>query len=333
MTPADSGWELAARAVLARFPVPARCELEALGNHGGFSGARLWRVGSDAGFLCLRAWPVGQPSADRLAAIHALMHRAAAVGLAFVPALWRSDNGETIVAHGGRLWELTTWMPGRAAFRASPSRVRLEAACVALAQLHGVWQNPPNVAAVCPAVQRRMQHVQDWLKRAEQGWQVPDRAGTESLSPWAARAWQAVRPRLGPLQNKLRPWLEHPRPVQPCLCDIWHDHVLFDGDRVSGIVDYGAVKIDHVAVDLARLLGSLVEDDAELRRAGLTAYRRVRPLSEEEEALIAVLDEATTILGAANWLKWIYIERKSFEHMEHVAARLARLVERMERWK
>ena len=61
--------------------------------------------------------------------------------------------------------------------------------------------------------------------------------------------------------------------MQPCLCDPWHDHVLFTGDQVSGVIDYGSVKEDHIAVDLARLLGSLVEDDENAWSIGLKAYQ------------------------------------------------------------
>jgi Ser/Thr protein kinase RdoA (MazF antagonist) len=130
----------------------------------------------------------------------------------------------------------------------------------------------------------------------------------------------------------LGPWTDRPVPLQPCLCDIRHDHVLFEGHHLTGFVDFGGVKIDHVAVDLARLLGSLVADDEEQRSAGLRAYARLRPLSGEEQARVAVLDETGTRLGAANWLKWLYREGRHFEDQAAVARRLAALVERIERW-
>ena len=136
----------------------------------------------------------------------------------------------------------------------------------------------------------------------------------------------------GVVERTLSPWLKRPVLVQPCLCDIWHDHALFDGESVGGMIDYGAMKIDSVAVDLARLLGSLVEDNAELRNVGLAAYGRIRPLSLDEEALVGPLDEATVVLGAANWLKWLYLDKKQFENLDAVAQRLAKLVERLERW-
>src|SRR5205809_4910872 len=86
--------QLEAREVLVRFAVQVGLgELEALGNRGGFSGARLWRVATSSGLLCLRAWPPGQPSEERLAAIHRWMHLARAAGLEFVPRLQATPAG------------------------------------------------------------------------------------------------------------------------------------------------------------------------------------------------------------------------------------------------
>jgi Ser/Thr protein kinase RdoA (MazF antagonist) len=113
---------------------------------------------------------------------------------------------------------------------------------------------------------------------------------------------------------------------------VWRDHVLFVEQRVSGLVDYGSMKPDHVAVDVARLLGSMVGDDSHAWHVALEAYRAERPLSELEVELAQVLDRTGTLLGAANWLKWIHREQRDFESRELVAARLAELVNRMERW-
>jgi hypothetical protein len=55
-------------------------------------------------------------------------------------------------------------------------------------------------------------------------------------------------------------------------------------------------------------------------------------LTSTEEELILVLDETGTLLGMANWLKWLYRDGRSFEDRAAVARRLATLVERVERW-
>lgn len=57
--------------------------------------------------------------------------------------------------------------------------------------------------------------------------------------------------------EQLKPLADVSFRLQPCIRDIWHDHVLFDGDRVTGLIDFGAMQIDTPATDIARLVGSL----------------------------------------------------------------------------
>src|SRR5437868_1677831 len=119
--------------VLARFALSSAVA-HPLGNHGGFSGARLWRVEAGGASFCLRAWPPGDPTPERLRWLHDLTAAARAAGLAFVPPLVPA-SGATFVAHAGRLWEMTAWLPGRADFHRHPNPARLRAACAALARL------------------------------------------------------------------------------------------------------------------------------------------------------------------------------------------------------
>jgi Ser/Thr protein kinase RdoA (MazF antagonist) len=122
-------------------------------------------------------------------------------------------------------------------------------------------------------------------------------------------------------------------PIQPCVGDVWHDHVLFLGDSVSGLVDFGGMRADTVAGDIARLLGSLVADDAAAWQIGLTAYNRYRPLSRDERHLVTAFDHSGVLLGGLEWLEWIYVERRVFSsrgaiesRLDTAIARLARLI-------
>lgn len=117
--------------------------------------------------------------------------------------------------------------------------------------------------------------------------------------------------------------------MQPCLRDIWHDHVLFTGEEVTGMIDYGGMDIDTPATDIARLLGSLVADDEAGWSTGLTAYADVRPLSSDEILAAKALDTSGTILAGCNWLRWIYVDGRSFEDRAQVAGRFRRIVERV----
>ena len=100
---------------------------------------------------------------------------------------------------------------------------------------------------------------------------------------------------------------------------------------MSGIVDFGAMRVDAVAGDIARLLGSLVGDDPIGWQGGLSAYESVRPLSTSELALIPAFDRSGILLGAINWLDWIYLQGRQFNDLYAVRARLEVAIHRLER--
>jgi homoserine kinase type II len=151
------------------------------------------------------------------------------------------------------------------------------------------------------------------------------------------RASQTYRPRL---TNRRGPawWRQAARAVQPFLTatqrelltqeirfqtgygkgtlpkgaihgDLFCDNVLFDGNRVTGIIDFGFAATDFLAYDLAITandwcLGSGSDAlDASLCDALVQAYDAVRPLTENERA------QWPTLLRAAAlrfWLSRLY---------------------------
>lgn len=260
------------RHVLSHYPAAvAGLVWEPLGAAGGFSGANLWRGGEA---FALKAWPPDYPR-TRLEAVHRWMRQARSRGLAFVPAIVVTLDGPTWVEHAGRVWDVVAWMPGEANFHAEPTDTKLTAACTALAELHRAWANQRTIASTCPAVQRRL----DILNTA-----------THRLPHVVATA-----------RAELLAWVNRPLPVQPCLCDVWHDHVLFTGRAVTGMIDYGAMKFDHPAVDLARLLGDLVGEDRERLRFGLDAYRAAGGPLPIDEAFVALLDRTGIVCAVLHW--------------------------------
>ncbi len=287
-----------ARRALAHWPAAVRAgTLAALGSAGGFSGARLWRLSTPAGDFCLKASRVGEaPRPMRFE----WMARAAA--LPFVPALV-PVNGRPFLEMG-RVWELQAWMPGRADYRDAPSEARLRAACVALARLHAalLHRPTPGVGEI-PAVMRRLEALAE---------PTPD-AVLARLAAEARRELSAWRGAVS---------------LQPCLCDIWHDHVLFTGDGVTGVVDYSAMCPDAAAGDVARLLGSLVGDDEAGWRLGLAAYGGLSPA---EERLARLLDRAGTAAAALRWERWMR-EGRPFADPEAARRRGAEVLGRVRGW-
>jgi Ser/Thr protein kinase RdoA (MazF antagonist) len=302
-----------------------------LGNHGGFSGARLWQTDGPAGPLCLRAWPVGFPP-ERLLFIHLCMTNARDAGLSFAPRVFASLTGTLWVEHSGRLWELQEWLSGEASYHRRPSLAKLQAACAALARLHACWASSSRIeTGVCPAVTRRLEAVREWRELVQSAWHPVTQADDPARS-LVERALRALANHINVIPGLFQRWNMRIGPLQPCLCDVWHDHVLFDEDYVTGIVDYGAMKTDHPAVDVARLLGSFVEDDSDGWATGLAAYREVRPFTAEEEKLARVLDLSGTVVAASAWLRWLYHDGKEFADRAAAARRLETLVKRIEKW-
>ena len=324
---------LAAQQVLASYPTPLRVgAVRLLGNRGGFSGASLFYLDNPAGALCLRAWPTQESEPHRLAWLHRLMNTARDAGLSFVPRVFPARDGRTFVQHVDRCWELQEWMPGRPDFHEQPTAARLENACIALARLHEQWSHAHATAGPCPAIQRRLDGIRQWHTFAASitgGSAVHD----PSLRGITERAERVLDSWLRQLTPWLELWATRSVRLHPCLCDVWHDHVFFQGDQVTGIIDYGAVKVDHPAVDLARMLGSLIEDDETACQTGLAAYRTARPFSTDEERLARVLDVSGTVLGIANWLRWLAGKEKDVPDLIAAGQRLETLVRRVERWK
>jgi Ser/Thr protein kinase RdoA (MazF antagonist) len=319
---------LANPAALAAYPaVIATARWTPLGA-GGFSGAHVWRgIIVDGRELALKAHP---PAADpgRLEhTLHRWMRLARDAGLEFVPRVEPTRDGGTTVWADARVWDVCEWMPGRADFHERPGDDRLFAAVIAVARVHETWAGMRTVSPLpCPAVERRRRALLDWESLIATGW-CPRPAAADPVGPIAADAWVRLSALVPRARAALVSWLGEPVPVQPCLCDVWHDHVLFTADRVTGLIDYAAAKVDHVAVDLARLLGSLIPGETKRIAAAMRAYESVRPLSHPE--LVELLDWTGVVVGLTNWLRWLYRDGRGYPDRAAVARRVAELVGRL----
>jgi homoserine kinase type II len=321
--------------VLAAFGVACPpAGVRALGAAGGFSGARFWRIADRSGTLCLRRWPVEHPSSERLEFIHAVLRHVAQGGVRLVPVPRPTLNGTTFVRHDGHLWELTPWMPGEADFQRSPRPQKLAAALLALAHFHAAAADFPGLpaTAVSPGMARRVELLDRWLAGGV------DRLA-EAITPalWPELYGRAGRIVMGFrfLAESIRPALARaatrPTALQPCIRDIWHDHVLFQGDAVTGLVDFGAVDRDSVACDVGRLLGSLAGDDPDLWRVGLESYQQIRPLGGGELEMVGCFDRSTVLMAGLNWLQWIYVDKRRFDDPRAVLRRIDEILLRLDR--
>jgi len=307
--------------------------IERLGAAGGFSGARLWRITTGDGRFCLRGWPPEHPSAERLDGIHRLLRHVHEGGFHRVPLPIPTRTAATFVMHGGRLWQLEPWLPGVADYHHRPTAAKLRAALETLGRFHQAARDfSPSVHAPSPGILERrhrfavlLQGDLKVLTAAVQrgGWPALQRQGRLLLHRFSALSAEVA--------HQLDRAARHEVRLQPCIRDVHGQHVLFLGSRVSGLVDFGAVRQENVAVDVSRLLGSLAGSDRRAWQVGLAAYESIRPLSPIERRLLGPLDRSGLLLGGLNWLRWIYVEGRTFEDRAAVERRVATILNRLDR--
>jgi Ser/Thr protein kinase RdoA (MazF antagonist) len=313
----------------------------------GFSGAFVARIETAAGAFCLRGWPVGTNGRATILAIHELLAHVRSRGVDYVAVPLAADNGDTLVDVAGRLWQIEPWLPGAADFWSRPSDARLTAAFRALARFHQAAHDfrpgsaaeshlAPALPGPAPTVLDRVERMQSWTldRRAplrERLAQLSPGAGDDPrLKSLAERILAGFERSAQRITHELRAAAHESVPLQPCLRDVWHDHVLFQGDAVSGLIDPSAARTDTVAADLSRLAGSLIADDRRGWSVALDAYRSLRDLSPAEEVLVGVLDRSGVLLSGMTWLKrWHFgglpLSERALDRLERIAVRLAKI--------
>ena len=326
--------ELLVRQVLSGYSIaPTACQIESRGTAGGFSGAQFWMISTQPDSLCLRRWPKEHPDRRRLQFIHDVLKHVADSGLSVLPVPLVTGHGATIVELDGSLWELSRWMPGRADYHSNPNERRLLSALQTLAEFHvrvRHFCSPSSSECQAPGIKTRCEQLQRLF-----GGEL------EVISSRVRRGgWPELETLARTLIELVRGCAFHAMTVlhraaglviipQICIRDIWHDHVLFEGDKVSGLVDFGAMRIDCVSGDIARLLGSFVADDPLQWQSGIDAYHAIRPVSPSERELIVAYDVGNMLLSGMNWLRWIYLESRHFDDRQTIEQRLRKLIVRL----
>lgn len=309
----------------------------------GFSGAIVVRANGPFGDFCLRGWPPDALPERRIRGLHRLLRHVHGRGVGCVSVPITSEMGDTLIMRHGRCWQLEPWLPGTADYWSNPSENRLRSAAVCLAEWHRAaaafiprdseaeWfacRNRAESPAVCERLERIRQLQHGGLRRLKARLPANDRREFNDIGrhilelfPRAATA----------VESALAVAMHSSFKLQPCLRDIWHDHVLYTTDEVTGLIDASACRYENVATDLARLFGSLIEDDAAAWAIALDEYQRHSPLTTEELSLVQRLDRSAVLLAGITWLRRSCIENEPVADDERVVSRMQTIAIRLER--
>lgn len=320
--------------VLSAYPpdlAPRRCQ--PLAGAGGFSGSQIWWLETERGPVCLRRWPKSFPGPERLEFIQAVLWHVEQEGFRLVPVPFETKTHGGYLFFDGYFWEITPWMPGCADYLRLPCATRLRAAMTALANFHLAavsFPLPDERPSASSGIVRRFAMLAELLAgRLEKVASAVCQKTCPELAERAAshcHLFRQAAAKVTPLEQAARQARVR---LQPCIRDVWHDHILYCGQEVSGIIDFGAMRPECVSGDIARLLGSMVQDDPLMWNVGLTAYQSVRPLSDAELQLITAFDRTGVLLSGIQWIEWIYCEHRQFEDLEAIACRFDEIIKRL----
>jgi hypothetical protein len=302
--------------VLDAFDLPL-LEAHVVGD--GFSGARVWRVRTAREqWVAVRCSElVDAEELERCAAICRWMGFAREHGCDWAPQLRKVKFSQRSAAAGDYLllqpdgiWKVESWMPGLPV-PAAPSPTQLQNSFAMLQQLHHAarsWVVAESRAldvlgngglrlavSTSPGLQRRLQIVQ--LLQFGELARLLDSAAKDPDSDFRRLAEQLGRvleQRLNNLAAQLQDLAPRSLTLQPVLRDLWYPHVLFSGDKVTGVIDWNGASTDHPAFDYSRLLASWYGQQA--------VHRLPEHWTGLDRRLFQVCLEATLLLSPATWL-------------------------------
>jgi len=299
-------------------------------SNSGFSGAEVWRISADQGkqYSVKR---LANMTEDHLAWIHRVLLHTIVCDCDFVPSPQRTKDGMSFHTDGDSLWEVCTWVPGEADFETNPSDKRLSHAMKSLAKFHQSAAQVNFDFRPSDGVRARLDGLMN-LKETVKSLHISSKATVDTyptLNSLLLQLKQIPSQKRKSLADKLSKFAGQTLPLQPVIRDLWHDHLLFSGEQLTGLVDFDAMQMDSISLDLTRCLGSIVPNKFDRWKFALQAYSSVRPIQPAELELIGLLDPINIVLSSMNWIKWIVVEKRQFENPMAVESRLKMLKDRM----
>lgn len=234
-------------------------------------------------------------------------------------------------------WLVEPWLPGTADYSTDPSPGRLDDTMRSLARLHlatgrASSVQKPDRFAPAGLLKRCSSYGDGYWASAALGSQIARIPAT--LRP-TAESFREIAAKVGPaIMRDAEAACRLTVPAVVCVRDLWHDHLLFTGHRLTGLIDLHSADRDCVASDLTRLLGSLHPFSPGRWMEAISIYEQVRPLVSEERLLLRHYERTSVLLSGIYWLtRWVERSQTSptIVAPHQVSRELARLSELLQR--
>ncbi len=293
----------------------------------GLSSSQVWQVQLSNTAMCLKAWPQTAITSQRLTELHQFQNELNC-SLNFIAKVERTMEGATFLKTQDHLWELSSWLTGAPRNALSLTLELGQAAIQAVARMHATSKSWKCQSRISPAVTQRIETLQRYQVRLPEI-SVSALRAEESLKTLASQTLRQFHLSAMRLEAELQR-LTTPTALYWVLRDLHSEHVLFENATVSGIIDFGAARLDEPLIDLVRLFGSYWPMDRNTRHEMLFAYLRLMDefdikndpglllfgkQSQHQDVVLErfkLMDEASTLLSAMQWLQWLVVERQQF---------------------
>ncbi len=127
----------------------------------------------------------------------------------------------------------------------------------------------------------------------------------------------------------------HPFQIELCLRDVHREHILFENERVSGLIDFGSIGWDTPAIDVARYLSTFDVFPGDWLTLDEECWRALVDPSltrEEWNRLILLLAVTGAIVSAIQWENWLVRERRPFISRDRAYERWCNRLDFAEPW-
>ncbi len=312
----------------------------------GWSGGQVFRVVTPWREAALRQWPQAMPS-QRANLVHLAQSTAFNRGLLVVPELIRTPEGASLIQEGGFNWDLSDWRRGEPAPASSPhpehgrQAARLWHRWYEVGRDHHVLHAFGEIlpSELFHAISHRYPSPSSGIARRLHLYRqrTPIRE-VEFLSI----SEQLLSERTTRLLNKAENWFvelaryeRHPLQIELCLRDVHREHILFENERVSGLIDFGSIGWDTPAIDISRYLSSFDAFPSDwLAREDDCWQAMVDPTLSVKEwnRLILLLAVTGAMVSAIQWENWLVRERRRFISRDKAYQRWSNRLDFAEPW-
>ncbi|MDR1483424.1 MAG: hypothetical protein LBT09_01225 [Planctomycetaceae bacterium] len=325
-------------------------------------GCRHWRVETRVGEFCLRRWGNGKPGKNRLQFIQAVLWQAEFEGIEFIPLPLETLDHRGFVMFDGSYWELLPWVSGdeesppirTVGFdedalsydlvsgeqdgNAAIQPLRIVSAMMSLAQFHlavSTFPIPDSSVGRSARINDMLTRWRSWVNGGfnelycgiRERWSV---SVSELLINFAETGLRFQNNAVVYAGQVLADVVRSARlmvQIQPTIGNCHLRHLRFDCNGVCGMIDFKAVGIDSVVIDVASLLGSMSGFGTEGWKLGLQAYQRVRQLDDYEIFMLKSLYYSIILLEGLEYLSDFFLRGKPMNEYQ-----IEKITNRLEYW-